>query len=1119
MSAGTVGDTTAGGHARWAGRRHSERVLRRAGVRGERAGLLVAALLLALALGVVGWRLTSSGEGHERAAGARALPLRRESLRSAPASLRETVDRALDRALRVRAQSAGTFTADDAREGLAARFQAGGASIATRGARLDLGPAQISLDGRSLAPAGLTGRASGDQVRYAGPAWTEWFLNTGRGLEQGFTIERPTARTGRALTVSLPFGGLRARLDAHGGSVLLQRAGRTLLRYGKLSASDARGHALRGSVSVSRGRLLLHVDVAGAVYPVRIDPLIQGQVLTLPPSPDQDESDLGSSVALSANGEVALVGDMYGGLFQEYGRGSYSKEIQDEPSGAAYVFVRSGGKWVEQAELTEEEVGFATSIGLSAEGTTAVVGYGKDQEGAGVGIVYERSGSRWLQTAKLSEGESLISRAVMSGNGDTVLLSDYGEEVIAYTRSGTTWSRQGTLPKPGDTLDFGASLAVSGDGSTALVANIREPGPYKGSVYVFIRTGNTWSEQGEGLLPAELEPQKSVENEWFETALSENGNTALLAWPNQNAAWIFTRSGETWSQQGKALTAAGATEFGWSVALSASGNTALIGAPGTSSGAGAVYVFTRSGSTWNEPGEGITASGLSAEAGLGDSVALSSSGETALVGAPGDLQGQSAQGAAVTLLTPPVVTTGAASEVSTSGAVAGGIANPSGGEAFEKCRVEYGLTTSYGSSKACSSPSGSGETPVAVSASLSGLASDTTYHFRVVAETKTGAHYGADATFTTLTAISSGAGSARVEELTATASGGSGTIAAGTYGSDIGGPPLFTSTEKYVDVYRSTSASYTKVEISDCAVGSARKLYWFDPLRGWALVSEQTYTAGAPACISATIDSTTSPSISQLTGTRFGFGEGPGAAVYGKCVATKDAVYTESACGTVAEKKGVPDHKGKYEWRPAGPGVCFTQKDGKYANAGCTQAAAEKKGVSKGKYEAASSAVTLTTGSVKLEASGVGTIECSAGSGSGTQAAPQLGTVSLALTGCKHEAASCATSGQSGGTIQTESLELTSYENVAKVYLGLSAQQIARFTCGDATYTLTGGASGEAGGDIDVMSTKRELSLKPGAGEQLLKITAGTEEEPATITATITQTTTQPNETDTKITG
>src|SRR5207248_1278533 len=123
-------------------------------------------------------------------------------------------------------------------------------------------------------------------------------------------------------------------------------------------------------------------------------------------------------------------------------------------------------------------------------------------------------------------------------------------------------------------------------------------------------------------------------------AVSANGNTALIGSPDENnsagAAWVFTRSGATWSQQAK-ITPSGAAanvSFGGSVALSGDGNTALIGGPGEGGG-GAAWVFNRSGSTWSEL-EGMVGSGAVGSARQGSTVALSGDGNTALVGGPGD---------------------------------------------------------------------------------------------------------------------------------------------------------------------------------------------------------------------------------------------------------------------------------------------------------------------------------------------------------------------------------------------------------------------------------------------------------------------------------------------------
>jgi len=95
--------------------------------------------------------------------------------------------------------------------------------------------------------------------------------------------------------------------------------------------------------------------------------------------------------------------------------------------------------------------------------------------------------------------------------------------------------------------------------------------------------------------------------------------------------WIFTRSGGVWTQQGSKLIgsgAAGPANQGNSVALSADGNTAIFGGYNDNGAAGAAWVFVQSGGVWTQQGPKLAEGGF----GLGDSVALSSDGNTALVG-------------------------------------------------------------------------------------------------------------------------------------------------------------------------------------------------------------------------------------------------------------------------------------------------------------------------------------------------------------------------------------------------------------------------------------------------------------------------------------------------------
>jgi hypothetical protein len=140
--------------------------------------------------------------------------------------------------------------------------------------------------------------------------------------------------------------------------------------------------------------------------------------------------------------------------------------------------------------------------------------------------------------------------------------------------------------------NFGFNVAISADGGTAVITAPHDNDP-AGAAWVYTRAGSTWTQQAK-LLPSEV----SVTNFGLSAALSADGNTALIGSYGQNGqaggAWVFTRSGSSWTQQGPMLTPSdevGNGEFGRRVALSADGNTALIGGNQDNGFTGAAWVF------------------------------------------------------------------------------------------------------------------------------------------------------------------------------------------------------------------------------------------------------------------------------------------------------------------------------------------------------------------------------------------------------------------------------------------------------------------------------------------------------------------------------------------------
>jgi FG-GAP repeat len=264
-------------------------------------------------------------------------------------------------------------------------------------------------------------------------------------------------------------------------------------------------------------------------------------------------------------------------------------------------------------------------------------------------------GSGAVDAPPLYRGTAQGSSVAVSTNGSTVLLGGPSDNnnlgaVWVFTRNGSgNWSQQGSKLVGSGTVGFpqqGASVALSGDGNTALVGGPYDNGGF-GAVWVFTRDVNgNWSQEANKLLATGA---VGLAHQGDSVALSADGNTALVGGGSDSndmgAAWVFTRDANgNWSQQGSKLVGSGATPSpdgtdvqGGSVALSADGNTALLGAIGDTGGVGAVWVFTRdSNGNWSQQGNKLTGSGAGGESIQGASLALSADGNTAIWGGPDD---------------------------------------------------------------------------------------------------------------------------------------------------------------------------------------------------------------------------------------------------------------------------------------------------------------------------------------------------------------------------------------------------------------------------------------------------------------------------------------------------
>jgi hypothetical protein len=437
----------------------------------------------------------------------------------------------------------------------------------------------------------------------------------------------------------------------------------------------------------------------------------------------------GSALAISGDGNTALVG----------GSGD------NAGAGAVWVFTRSGSTWSQQGpKLTGGgEVGagkFGHGVALSFDGSTALVGGGGDNAGAGAVWVFTRSGSTWSQQGpKLIGGDVglLFGESVsLSADGNSALIGGDGGWVFA--RSGATWTQQGEALS--GTEGFGGGkVALSADGSTALVA--REAN-CTGRAWVFTRPLASWTQQAYIPHSGTCHSPDSIQHFGASVALSADGNTALIGNPQTNESQggggeVFTRSASTWSHQ----PTIGSAWAGSSSALSADGNTALVGASEGHHHEGDGEVFARAGSAWAEEEPVLLGEAF---VGFGESAALSADGNTALVG------GGNAAWVFVRSGRRPAVKTLAASLVTQGSATLNAKIKPNG--VVTDCHFDYGKTVAYGLTAPCSSLPGAGRRWVSVSAPTAGMLPNTTYHFRILAANASGTSHGVGRTFTTLAA-------------------------------------------------------------------------------------------------------------------------------------------------------------------------------------------------------------------------------------------------------------------------------------------------------------------------------------------------------------------------------
>jgi hypothetical protein len=456
------------------------------------------------------------------------------------------------------------------------------------------------------------------------------------------------AISGDTIVVAAPFDDIGANSN-QGSAYVFVRSGNTWTQQQQLIAADGAANDQFGLKVAITGETLAISAVAddvganvnqGSAYVFVRSSGLWSQQQKLVAMDGIADAQFGSGVAIGA--ETIVVG----------AGGDTIAGVQER--GSAYIFIRSGTVWTQQQKLvgTDSSTGarFGTAVAISGE--TVAVG-AREFNAVGAVYVFVRGGTNWTLQQKLTAsdprssaefgGSVGISGEIIVAGADFSLANSAGLPGNAYVfvRNGTAWTQQQKLTAEDaePASEFGGSVAISG--SQIIVGTPRDDigaNEDQGSAYVFRVLGTNWVQ----------EPTRTASDgaagDSFGFSVAMSGDTAVIGAhrndvgtnADQGSAYIFVRSGETWTQQ-QLLTAsdgAAGDNFGFSVAIS--GDTAIIGAPfgdGPQTDQGSAYVFVRSGTVWVQQQRLSGADGTEEDQ-FGYSVGIS--GDRAVIGARTD---------------------------------------------------------------------------------------------------------------------------------------------------------------------------------------------------------------------------------------------------------------------------------------------------------------------------------------------------------------------------------------------------------------------------------------------------------------------------------------------------
>jgi hypothetical protein len=403
---------------------------------------------------------------------------------------------------------------------------------------------------------------------------------------------------------------------------------------------------------------VIATDAAGSVsteaVTVSVTNVFEGWAQTaILTASDKEASDrFGHTVSVSADGSKIVVG------------AHYSDPENNTDAGAVYVFSKSDTTWTQEKLVASDKAEgdyFGQSVSINADGSRVVVGaHYSDPDGisaAGAVYVFSKSDTAWTQeklVASDKAGGDLFGYSVsISADGSKIVVGAHYSDpdgignagaVYVFSKSDTAWTQEKLVASDKAAYDyFGQSVSISADGSKIVVgAHYSDPDGIRdaGAVYVFSKSDTAWTQE-------KLVASDKAEGDLFGYRVSINADGsrvvvgAHLEDPDgisaAGAVYVFSKSDTAWTQE--KLVASDKAEsdlFGYSVSINANGSTIVVGAHGKDpdgiDGAGAVYGFYKSGTTWTQ--EKLVASDKEASDRFGHAVSVSADGSKIVVGAP-----------------------------------------------------------------------------------------------------------------------------------------------------------------------------------------------------------------------------------------------------------------------------------------------------------------------------------------------------------------------------------------------------------------------------------------------------------------------------------------------------